>query len=220
MANQPHLPARVLELIRTPGATVSTFLKGLAAIDAEGTEPAVTLPKAVTVTAEQQLALSRLALLVSTVEWPTARRALATDEEKNLGDVLEAVKAVKGLVSEAEASLRVALFNHADVVLEKRKTIDESTPRDGKGFALVPYEGEGWKRTVTAGTPAADAEVLREMDANGEIDHADYLAATRPTRVIDEGGLLKLIARKPQLLGKLRRAIKYTRRASVSLTLD
>lgn len=220
MANQPSLPARVLALIETPGATISTFLKGLAAIDAEGAKPAVTLPKAVAVTVEQQLALSRLALLVSTIEWPTERRALSVDEEKQLGDVLEAVKAVKGLVGEAETSLRIALFNHADQVLEGQSAIDPSTPRDAKGFALVPFEGRGWKRTVNAGTPAADAEVLREMDANGEIEHADFLAATRPTRVIDEGGLLKLIARKPHLLGKLRRAIKYTRRASVSLTLD
>jgi hypothetical protein len=213
------LVANAAKLATAPGATISSFLRGLASIDAAGVKPAVTLPKEVAVTNEHRVALSRLADEVAKVDWPSERRQLTEAEEAQLAELLEIVKTAQGVVDDAKDSLRTALFNHLDVQAEASGAVNSFTPRDGKGFYLLPGEGKGFKREFRSGTPSADADKLAELVAEGALDKRDYLAATRATRVVDEGGFLKLVARKPHLLPLLRRAVRYTRSGSVSLKL-
>jgi hypothetical protein len=98
-------------------------------------------------------------------------------------------------------------------------TADESTPRDGKGFYLLAATRPGYAREVRSGTPSADAQELAQLDVEGAISHEDYLAATKQVRVVSEEGFLRLVARKPHLLPALRRAVRLSRAASVSLKL-
>lgn len=214
------LTAIAAQLATAPGATIGSFLKGLAAVDSSATKPVVTLPKEVAVSGDQRAALAELADAISTVAWPTSRRVLADDEQTELAEVLEKVKAAKAVVADAEAQLRVALFNHLDVTAEQFGAVGPDTPRDKSGFYLVAGEGKGFKREYRSGTPTADVETLQALVGEGLLDHTDFLKITRPTRVIDESKFLAFVAKRPEKLSVLRRAVKFARSASVSLKLS
>jgi hypothetical protein len=221
MTSANALVASAAKLAGAPGATIKSFLTGLASLDAAQVTSDVVIPKAPMLTGDVEDALAALPSALAAVQLPDTRRALTEAEEKSIADLLRVVKTINSTTKAIlEDGLRPALFNHADVLQESARQVDGNTPKDGNGFYLTPAKGVGWKRTVRSGTLAADAEKLAELDALGEIEHADYLAATRPTRVIDEAGFLKLVARKPGLLPKLRQAVKFSRGSSVSLTLD
>lgn len=220
MADSNTLAAAAVKLAAAPGATVATLLKGLASVDAQGAKAPVTLPKAVVVTAEQRTALALLAEQTGKVEWPTERRELTEAEQAQFTELLESVKTVKALISDLEQkALRPALFNDLDRRLEAEGVAGPDTPRDKSGFYLVEAQGKGFKRSYTAGTPSADVDVLQGLVAEGLLDQADFLAVTRQTRVIDEAKFLRFVAKKPEKLGVLRRAVRYVRSASVSLKL-
>lgn len=212
------LAATAAKLAAAPGATLSTFLTGLAAADATGAQPVVTVPAEVVVTDEHRVALSRLADLVTKLDLPKTRRPLTETELAQAAEVLATVAAISGLVDKLKTdALRPALFNHLDTQAEKDGIVGPSTPRDKSGFYLISGAGPGFAREYRSGTPSASAEELAKLVAENMIERKDYLRVTKPVREIDEVEFLRLIGRKPQLLPVLRRAIKYVRSASVSL---
>lgn len=222
---QPTQPSTDLvatggKLAAIPGQTIRGFLAGLSKADAKATErPEPVLPAPVVVTDDQRKALDALADATAALKWPTKRRALSAAEQTALVEYLVTVKEVDKLVTQAKESLRTALFNDLDVAAEQDGTADASTPRDGKGFYLLDATRPGYAREVRSGTPSADAQELAQLDVEGLIEHEDYLAATKQVRVVSEVGFLRLVARKPHLLPVLRRAVKLSRAASVSLKI-
>jgi hypothetical protein len=206
-------------LAAKPGQTIKDFLAGLAKISEQKKFEPV-LPSSVTVSEAERAALASYAEKVGKIEWPDARRELTDEERVSLEAIVAETKLLKGLIRRTEENLRGALFNDADVRVEKAGEVTDETLRDGKGFYLHAAAGKGWRRTVTAPTAALDAEELLVLDRSGQIEHADYLAATRQVRVIDEAGFLGLVKRKPHLLPILRRAIVNARAGSVSFRAD
>jgi hypothetical protein len=207
-----------VRLATAPGATISSFLAGLAQGGAVAKEtPKVALPKQVNVTADQRLALAELAELAGKIGWPTEHRALSDGERDQLGTFLTKVKIVKKLVADSEAALRTTLFNDFDVRAEIAGRVDDTTPRDDNGHYLIPDVGPGYAREPKAGTPTTDTDVLRDLVEKGDLEHSDFVAATVATRVIEQGRFLRLIGKKPHLLSTLSRGIRYARAASASL---
>jgi len=214
----PPVTDTAVKLATAPGATIATFLAGLArGAVAQQEIPKVALPKPVKVTADQRLALAELAELAGKIDWPIGRRALGDDERDQFGEFLTKVKIVKKFVDDSEGALRATLFNDFDVRAERDGRVDENTPRDVHGHYLIPDVGPGYAREPKAGTPTTDTDALRDLVEKGELEHSDFVAATVATRIIEQGRFLRLIGKKPHLLSTLSRGIRYARAASASL---
>jgi hypothetical protein len=217
MTSSAALVGAAVRLASAKGATISTFLKGLSAVESAGTDRPVTLAKKIDVTEAQKETLATLGDALAELSFPDVRRELSPAEEKELAAVLDQVKVAAAVVKDATDNVRIALFNHLDAKAEREGKVSADTPVDAKGFYLVAGEGPGYKRQVSSGTPAADVEELAALEAEGLITHREYLKMTKTVRVVDDGGFLAFVAKNPERLSALRRAVKMVRAASVSL---
>lgn len=204
------------KLAALPGQTLQGLFSALFKAD---TVPSVepVLPQPIVLTDEQVQALTELADVLAELKLPKTRRLLTVTERQALGKALKTVKVAGSAISASLASLRTTLFNHLDVDAERRNLAGPDTPRDKDGFYLLPGKGDGFVREVSAGTPTMNAEALAQLEADGKLTHKQYLKATRAVRVVDEEGVLGLIAEDPEVLVVLREAIVPARRGSVAL---
>jgi hypothetical protein len=206
----------IKDLALRAGSDIGAFLTGLTELVKPADKPPVLVASKVLVSETQATAVDELLEAIEGFSFPETRRELSEIEKAKLGTLVAKVKNVKKLVENTEKQLRIAAFNDLDVAAERQGKVNEHTPRDKDGFYLLPGEGPGYAREVSAPTPGTDVAKLVEAVADGTLTHRDFLAATRPVRVLDAAGYLGLIARKPQLLPVLRRGITFSRRGSVS----
>lgn len=206
-------------LAAKPNQTLRGFVLGMQ--DAERPTEVVkyATPKPVEVSDEQRLALSRLAELVSAIEWPDSRKQLTDEQRKQFGDAVVAAKAVAGLAKKVEEGLRTALFNDLDLVQDAAGTVPANAARDKDGHYLTEGEGIGWKRGVTPATPSLDAKELAGLVEGGQLTHKEYLGMTTQIRIADPGKVLAYIRKNPTKFGMLRKALGVAKRGSVSLNL-
>lgn len=220
MTNPTTLVGAAVRLATAPGATISTFLRGLTTVETAGTARQVTLAKKIEVTEADRETLATLGDALSELVFPDVRRELSPAEEKELAAVLDQVKVAQAVIKSATENVRTVLFNHLDVKAEREGKVGVDTPTDSKGFYLVGGEGQGYKREFRSGTPTADVDELAALEAEGLISHRDFLKMTKTVRVVDEAAFLGYVAKNPEKLSLLRRAVKMARAASVSLKLS
>lgn len=212
------LPAKaVKDLALAEGATIKSFLTGVTELAkpkaATRTYPVAKTPQ---ISAAQEAAADDLVDAIRGFKFVDVRRELTADERKDLGGLIEKVKAVKKLIEVTEGQLRIVAFNDFDVVAEREGRVNEDTPRDKDGFYLTKAEGPGYERTVTSASLGTDVDELEAAVGRGELTRREFGSITRTVRVVNEEGYLKLVGRKPHLIDVLRRGITITKRGSVS----
>lgn len=141
---------------------------------------------------------------------PRGRRQLTKGELADLKaekvEVDEAIKALEARKKEIHKMVSV----HFDVVAEKLKRTDETTPQNKDGHyilaspgnpetALVPESDKHFTREKAKDTVTYSFSKLLELYESGEITRTDFLAFTSPARVIDEAKI------KAALISKGRR---------------
>lgn len=177
-------------------------LKALVAPKPEPLEAAAAIPLPAVITSAQREALRRLPEVFGSVV-PTERRKLEPSEVALLVDEHSTLKVVEKMASGRIADIRLSVLNHVDADIIESKSEgeygDDKRDKDGhfvrKGrihatpgsdeFSVEPRKG-----AVTI-SPTKLAEIL---------DHSDWLAVTRPERVVDENKLMLHLRKNPHLV--------------------
>jgi hypothetical protein len=159
----------------------------------------------------QRDALHRLELIYGSV-CPAEVRELTTDELDQLMDERLTIDEIATLVESRKSDIRTIVLNHVDA----ENADDEATPRDKEGHILKASKTQptqqkkvfSWEVSNRGGT--IDVAALKELDESGELAHEDYLAMTEQIRVVNEGRVLELLKKKPELLDTLAKAVSKT----------
>ena len=190
------------KLTADPGAIVK-LSDLLVELSEPEVKPSLTpvLPGRIVPTAEQKSALAVLATMVEHAPTPVERRTLIDQEIRTLLDERAALDVAEGLIKEAKEAMRTTVFNHLDVEAEKYAA---ELPLDSKGAhyavaggASVDDRPNFFSREIRQEAAKITTAGLGKLDAAGAISHADYLAMTRPARVVSEEGVLGWIRRNP-----------------------
>lgn len=192
---------------------VQAVLNRLTADAAVSDDAVATRPTPSIITDEERDALARLPELFGQV-CPTAPAPLTTDEADALLAERTLLATVEKLAKTRKDDIRAIVSNALDAVLTESGDADDDTPRDTHGWFLVPGEVAGasngrFVRTVRRGSASVDLDRLRELadDPDCELlDHDDWLALTRQTRVFDEAKAALVLRDKPELLRALAEA--------------
>lgn len=150
-------------------------------------------------------------------ELPAGPAELSTEQEQAVTRANLAVKGVAGVVKRFDEAFRILTLNHNTAAGERSGEVTEETPRDGKGWALLPhkYSVPGETATISvevrSGAVTLDEAALKGIadreEALGEADpsytprftHKDYLGCTSQIRVTDEDKVLRLLASNPEI---------------------
>lgn len=197
--------------------------------------PKPELPKVVNVNDVQAAALAAFPALVNAYKAPTARRKLTKPEREQLNELVPVLRVVEALTKTVRESVRVTFLNHGDVVAEGERTVDPSvTARDGKGHYLIADEDDfaiqGVKvklnRKLTPPSVGLSSDALQALVVdidpgqavpNDKLTHKDYLAMTRPARVLDMDLVTEWVRKNPERMEALQSAAQFTG-GSVALT--
>jgi hypothetical protein len=178
-------------------------------------------PPALLLTSEQRDALDRVAEVFGRVA-PDTRRELEPVEIAALIEERMVLDEIKGMAEKRQADIRTIVYHHFDTAYEQddiegniRRAAGRVEPeRDKDGFyihadeARVPGAPKVFKRETREYKPSLDAEILKAMDADGSLDHEDFLAMTRQVRVVDENRFMDRLRTKPSLVKVISRAIR------------
>lgn len=138
---------------------------------------------------------------------PTVRRELDVEELEELTVAMDEVKQAKAAITKAEGHFKAAFFNHFDAVARRlgRVTQDTKRTKDGwfivedKESAAVPGLAKKVVRETSAGSVQFGVDQLTELEAEGKITHAQFLAMTSQVRVINESAIFAAIEADPNL---------------------
>lgn len=220
----PTATSKALAAVEGGAIAFGEFLRTVARRDPADTTPAVDLPKAVVVSAEQAAAIATLADVLATAVTPTERRTLTADEVVSLMGERAVLDAVAKVIDGRKDAQKAAIFNHLDVELEAAGATGDAD-RDAKGHyavkgeVAVPEAGKKFARELRTGSPTLDADALAALVDDPSIDfsHDDYLACTTQVRVLDEAKVLLHIRKRPEVVAALGRA---TKAGSVTASLN
>lgn len=159
------------------------------------------LPKAVAPIA------AMLPAKLAAIQVPTERRELDADELEELTVAMDEVKQVKAAVTKAEGYFKAAFFNHFDAVARRLGLVTKDSKRTKDGWfiiedkvsAAVPGLSKKAVRETSSGSVQFGVDQLAELEAEGQITHAQFLAMTSQVRVVNEGAILAAIEADPDL---------------------
>lgn len=197
-------------------ASLGEIAKALApaavgAVLPEDFEP--TLPAAIT--KEQRAALERLRDVYGKVVLE-ARRDLTPAEVGNLLDERTTLDQIEKMCEGRKEDIKRIVHVAFDVRAEEAQLVTETTLRHETGFYILagempaPEHDMQFCREPRSGSPSLTSEALRalaEKEDSG-FTHEDFLACTRQTRVFDEHKAMLLLARKPELVDVIAKAIE------------
>lgn len=176
-------------------------------------------------TDKQKAALSLLPEVFGKVS-PEQPRALTSDEAAALVEERETIDTVLSVLSNRkDKTLREALANHLDALLEQSGEVDEDTPRskDGhylvKSSAAVPQTSRKIDAVVSKPSPKVSDALLLDLHENGDLTREEYLSLTvvpEVKRTFNEDKARKAIKKNPALLHKI---VKATTRPNPTFTL-
>lgn len=212
------VPTAVTGALAKANAKVADVLKAAVA-DAPKVEVADTpVPKSPELTEDAEHAVRHVLGKLQALRLPSTRRQLSPDELFEVMDTfIDLDEAVKALGSSKE-QIKAALFNHFDQVAVQNGKITQDTRLTKEGWAIVEDKTSGIveglpkkaTREVRGGTPSLTAEALAELAASGAIEHDDYLAMTRQTRVSEEAYVLEWLRKNPAKAATLATAVTTT----------
>lgn len=184
-------------------------------------------PSPAVITDAQRAALARLTEVFG-VCVPTERRALSVPEIRSLIDERLVLDEIEGMVKKRkEDGIRPAVFNHFDTLIDEaaaEKGEDyQLPPRDDKGYYItdekltVPDRETAFTRETRSGGVSLNPDTLRLLssdpglqaqlaEAGVTFTHDDYLAMTRPVRVLDEARVMIHLRKNPKLVAALQAA--------------
>lgn len=186
--------------------------------------PPAAPPEVPAITAAQREALDRV-MDVFGVVVPDERRALTVPEIASLVQERMVLDSIATLATKRKDGIRTTVCNHLDVQIEEeaRRAAEagepyEMPPRDEKGHyvrdgeARAPGEPQKFSRETKSGGIEVSAEKLKLLadDPNVhqalldavsvDFTHDDYLAMTRPVRVLDEAKVMIHLRDNPGLI--------------------
>lgn len=194
------------------GATLEDVLKAVRAALIPRTPTGETpLPKSVALTPEVVQILKTLGSTLADLPVPTSRRQLTEDELEPATIALEDLTKAKSALEGVDKKLKQIWQTNFDAVAMANRKVTDATNFNKDGFFVLEdtssaaVEGLDKKvvRTPVYPTAVLTAEALAELEKDGFISHADYLAATKPVRVMDEDGVMTLVRERPGLLPML-----------------
>ncbi len=166
-------------------------------------------------------AVERAAKLYGAVN-PSEARELTGEELVALFDERSAIDALERALAVFALRKAKTIRNTVNIHLDRR---DErtgavrpdavgdkpATPRDENGHYLVrsqdeiPGTGKVFRRELRGGQAELDSGLLAAAEVAGAISHEDYLALTKPARVVDPDKVRAALAKNPALFAKLAR---------------
>lgn len=194
------------------GATLEDVLKAVrAALIPSAPTGDTPLPKSVALTPEVLQTLKTLGSTLADLTVPTTRRQLTEDELEPATIALEDLTRVKSALEGVDKRLKQIWQTNFDAVAMRDRKVTDATNFNKDGFFVLEdtgsaaVEGLGKKvvRIPVYPTAVLTAEALAELEADGFINHTEYLAATKPVRVLDEDGVMTLVRERPGLLPTL-----------------
>lgn len=210
------LEAQVVERLRGGVVDLSEILTLVSPGYVSPPAPAK-LPLPAVITDEQRAALERFTEVFGSVV-PTERRALTEAEGDALLHERAVIVEVKKLAESREADIKTTVHNAMDVDFEATFDPDADLPegvyRNKDGHYVVEGEVHGggdtaFRRGVRAGKDVLDVAALQALADDPDepcITHAEYLAMTTQTRVVDENKVMLALKSKPHLIEAIRRA--------------
>lgn len=191
------------------------------------------VPKPAVITDKQREALTRVRDVFGVVD-PSTRRVLTVEEVGQLVDEREVLDEIDKMVTKRKADgIRQAVANHLDLVIDQEAAQAaqegrgyELPSRDGKGHyvrageAVAPEKPKKFTREVRSGGVNLDPEMLRLLaddprmveevarllGPEQQYSHQDYLAMTRPVRMLDEAAVMSHLRKNPHLVHVLKLA--------------
>lgn len=183
--------------------------------------------KPLVLTDTETKALAVFAKQVGSLTVPGTRRSMTTAELTNATSFLATSKVVAKVAKRAlEDTLRPAFMTHFDLAAERAGKVTEETRRDKDGYYVLAdtesakVEGEKHyaARSASEGSVSISEAKLKALVEAGKLTHAQYLAVTKPVRVIDEDAVLKAAQKNPELVAVFAEASTLST-PSVSLTI-
>lgn len=178
------------------------------------------MPKPVEVSDKVARAIKDIAKLFNKVE-PESSRALEAQERAHLMAEQEALGVLMKMFAARTENIKEYIRNHNDSTAEAAYAVNvhghfvtcqpqQPTQVDAPGV------NEYWSLEYTAGKVAPQAERLRAMYENGDIDHATWLALTDQVRVPNEDKIRDYVLKS----GDLALLDKLTERGPASYSVN
>lgn len=169
-------------------------------------------PLPAVITEEQEEALRRLPEVFGKVV-PHQVRKLTQPELAALAEERDVLDEIARMATKRkDDGIRVAVANHFDTEYQEKHADDEEIERDKRGHIVaadevrIPDLGKKFVRQVSESAPGLSGAALKALETTGELSHDDYLAMTRPERIVDENKIMLLLRKKPELLRALQKA--------------
>jgi hypothetical protein len=208
--------SRALEKIKSSGTLDLKELLGEIAPAPKPFPAPSQVPLSRVITATQQVAIDSLPEVFGKVV-PTERRELEVKEIPLLMQERLTLDQVSKMANERIEDIKVIVHNHLDSEVEQEFQSQEeqdSAPRDAKGYYVHPGKvpdlesGKAFTREVREASPSLDAEALKALVDDGDLDHDQYLSMTTQTRVLDEAKVLLAVRKHPELVKALAMATR------------
>ena len=211
-SNTNHKESNMTSITATVTEDLSALIKTgnlsdvLTALEAtKTTEVVVSQPTvAVEISASQREAIDNLPSVYGKVV-PTEKRMLQPAEVTALAAERVALDELEKMVKSRREAIRTTVVNHMDEALFANLNADEreALEIDGEGHVLqaqrlnVPGESKDFSWEIRETAASLDADALKALDTDGEIDHDLYLSMTTQVRVIDEMKVMAAIQTNP-----------------------
>lgn len=192
-------------------ATLTDVLDALLAVEA-AEAPVVEverkpLPKVVPLADEERTTLRTLVNKIDALDLPTTARQLSDAERRQFITAFDDIKGGLKSLKRAEEALKEVFHNHLDVELLDKGVPGPDIDQDDAGHYVeegsVTADGVSKRvsREVRGGkAQAITVEDLRQLETDGDITHADFLAMTDAKRVVAEDQIMRLLNARPELL--------------------
>ncbi len=205
------LPAKVAQGLEDGSLSLKELLDALKPHSVVDVPPSLPVPRR-RLTADQIDAMQRLPDLFARVV-PDRPRLLATSEVSQLREEVACLKHIAKMAKERTDDVRTTVLNHANRLAEEDGTFGDAL-KEKDGHAVLSRDvmddsGKGFKLVATKPTGHLSELSLKalELDASvPEFTHQDYLAMTRPERVLDDHLAMVHLRKRPDLVEVLTRA--------------
>lgn len=165
-------------------------------------ETEVAKPKQIVLSPEDKKVLRSLPKQLADLELPSTARKLTEPERDTLVPLFDRVKIAVAAVKKAEEAIKEAMHGHIDSITEG--------PLGKNGHKLTEGEivAQDYAKKVVRGTVGGNAvqltdSDLQDMESEGLITHAQYLAMTKKVpavRVVAPDAVMAEINKDPSLL--------------------
>lgn len=190
------------------------------------TPPKFTLPTKVEPTDLQSQRIKALPAILDEIKFPSVRRQLNGQEKRKILRWTEDIKDVQKVLEHAVDQLKATFFNHADVLAEEKGwAVPGKTPRDKHGWYLLDdrevagvVEGAPMKltREFRNGSVTMPLDSIDKLIESGVLTAEDRAKCVKTVEVVDEEGLMKILADRPHLIPAVVAKAKQSSTPSVS----